>query len=95
MHRLIPHSQLHIYHGGHLELAADTECLASAIEVFLNADLTAGDERASRESLGTDFFPVREQFTDELWSHVITGRRFVDEEVVPVVGPYWERPEIC
>jgi glutaryl-CoA dehydrogenase len=22
-------------------------------------------------------------------------RRFVDEEVVPVVGPYWERAEIC
>jgi poly(3-hydroxyalkanoate) depolymerase len=35
MHRLIPHSQLHIYHGGHLELAADTGRLASAIEAFL------------------------------------------------------------
>ena len=41
MHRLIPHSQLRIYHGGHLELAADTERLASAVEAFLNADLTA------------------------------------------------------
>jgi len=39
------------------------------------------------ESLGTDFFSVREQFTDEQWSHFITVRRFVDEEVVPVVGP--------
>jgi Acyl-CoA dehydrogenases len=29
------------------------------------------------------------------WSHFITVRRFVDEEVVPVVGPYWERAEIC
>ena len=47
------------------------------------------------ESLGTDFFSVREQFTDEQWSHLITVRRFVDEEVVPVVGPYWERAEIC
>jgi glutaryl-CoA dehydrogenase len=47
------------------------------------------------ESLGTDFFSVREQFTDEQWSHFITVRRFVDEEVVPVVGPYWERAEIC
>jgi pimeloyl-ACP methyl ester carboxylesterase len=35
MHRLIPHSQLHIYHGGHLELAADTGRLASDIEAFL------------------------------------------------------------
>ena len=47
------------------------------------------------ESLGTDFFSVREQFTDEQWEHFITVRRFVDEEVVPVIGPYWERAEIC
>jgi glutaryl-CoA dehydrogenase len=46
------------------------------------------------ESLGTDFFSVREQFTDEQWSHFITVRRFADEEVVPVIGPYWERAEI-
>ena len=46
------------------------------------------------ESLGTDFFSVREQFTDEQWTHFITVRRFVDEEVVPVIGPYWERAEI-
>jgi glutaryl-CoA dehydrogenase len=47
------------------------------------------------EALGTDFFSVREQFTDEQWSHFITVRQFVDEEVVPVVGAYWERAEIC
>ncbi len=41
MHRLIPRSQLRIYHGGHLELAADAERLASAVEAFLNAGLTA------------------------------------------------------
>jgi len=41
MRRLIPRSQLHIYHGGHLELAADSERLASAVEAFLDADLTA------------------------------------------------------
>ena len=38
------------------------------------------------ESLGTDFFSVREQFTDEQWDRFRTVRRFVDEEVVPVVG---------
>src|SRR6201999_4529187 len=47
------------------------------------------------ESLGTDFFSVREQFTDEQWDRFISVRRFVDEEVVPVVGPYWERAAIC
>ena len=35
MHRLIPRSQLHIYHGGHLELAADAERLAPVVEAFL------------------------------------------------------------
>ena len=47
------------------------------------------------EALGTDFFSVREQFTDEQWSRFIAVRRFVDEEVVPVIGPYFERAEIC
>jgi glutaryl-CoA dehydrogenase len=47
------------------------------------------------ESLGTDFFSVREQFTEEQWSRFIAVRRFVDEEVVPVIGPYWERAEMC
>src|SRR6266542_4210449 len=46
------------------------------------------------EALGTDFFSVREQFTDEQWSRFITVRRFVDEEVVPGAGPYWARAEI-
>ena len=41
MHWLIPRSELHIYHGGHLELAADAERLASVVEAFLDADLTA------------------------------------------------------
>ena len=41
MHRLIRRSRLHIYHGGHLELAADSGRLAAEVEAFLNADLTA------------------------------------------------------
>jgi poly(3-hydroxyalkanoate) depolymerase len=35
MRWLIPRSELHIYHGGHLELAADAGRLASAIDAFL------------------------------------------------------------
>jgi pimeloyl-ACP methyl ester carboxylesterase len=41
MQRLIPRSTLHVYQGGHLELAADPERLASAVQAFLDADLTA------------------------------------------------------
>ena len=40
MNWLIPRSRLHIYHGGHLELAADSERLATAVEAFLDAGLT-------------------------------------------------------
>ncbi|HEY5988996.1 MAG TPA: acyl-CoA dehydrogenase family protein [Streptosporangiaceae bacterium] len=47
------------------------------------------------QALGTDFFSVREQFTDEQWSRFTTVRRFVDEEVVPVAAGYWERAEIA
>jgi hypothetical protein len=55
MNWLIPRSRLHIYHGGHLELAANPERLAVTVEAFLDTDVTpagvshdAGDERAPR-----------------------------------------------
>jgi poly(3-hydroxyalkanoate) depolymerase len=35
MHRLIPRSDLHVYHGGHLELAAHPERIAPVVEAFL------------------------------------------------------------
>ena len=38
MHRLIPASELHIYDGGHLELAAHAERIAPVVEAFLGAD---------------------------------------------------------
>jgi poly(3-hydroxyalkanoate) depolymerase len=41
MHRLIPRSELHIYPGGHLELAAAAGRLAAAVEEFLDAGRTA------------------------------------------------------
>jgi glutaryl-CoA dehydrogenase len=46
------------------------------------------------EALATDYFQVREQFTDEEWNHFITARRFVDEEVLPVINDYWEAAEL-
>jgi pimeloyl-ACP methyl ester carboxylesterase len=46
MHRLIPRSDLHIYHGGHLELAAHPERIAPVVEAFLGPegadDVTGG-----------------------------------------------------
>jgi len=40
MHRLIPHSDLHVYQGGHLELAAHPERIAPMVEAFLDANRT-------------------------------------------------------
>ena len=46
------------------------------------------------QALGTDFFTVREQFTYEQWDRFITTRRFVDDQVLPVIGDYWQRAEL-
>ncbi len=50
MHRLMTESQLHIYHGGHLELAADAERIAPVVEAFLDADLTTPESQAMKGS---------------------------------------------
>jgi glutaryl-CoA dehydrogenase len=46
------------------------------------------------EALATDYFQVREQFTDEQWERFMTTRRFVDEEVLPAINEYWEAAEL-
>jgi poly(3-hydroxyalkanoate) depolymerase len=50
MHRLIPRSELHIYHGGHLELVADAERIAPVVEEFLDADLATPEGQARKGS---------------------------------------------
>ena len=45
------------------------------------------------EALATDYFLVREQFSDEEWRHFLRTREFVDEEVLPQINEYWERAE--
>ena len=37
MHRLMPRSELHIYHGGHLDLVLEAERMAATVEAFLTA----------------------------------------------------------
>jgi glutaryl-CoA dehydrogenase len=46
------------------------------------------------EALATDYFFVREQFTDEQWERFIATRRFVDHEVLPAINGYWEAAEL-
>jgi glutaryl-CoA dehydrogenase len=44
-------------------------------------------------ALATDYFFVREQFSDEEWDRFLLTRRFVDQEVLPAINDYWERAE--
>jgi glutaryl-CoA dehydrogenase len=46
------------------------------------------------EALATDYFFVRDSFTDEQWERFIATRRFVDEEVLPAINAYWEAAEL-
>jgi glutaryl-CoA dehydrogenase len=46
------------------------------------------------DALATDYFRVRDQFTDEQWEHFTATRRFVDREVLPVINEYWEAAEL-
>jgi glutaryl-CoA dehydrogenase len=46
------------------------------------------------EALATDYFLVREQFSGEQWELFLRTRRFVDQEVLPVINDYWERAEL-
>ncbi len=45
-------------------------------------------------ALATDYLLVRETFTDEQWERFLATRRFVDDEVLPVINDYWERAEL-
>jgi glutaryl-CoA dehydrogenase len=46
------------------------------------------------EALATDYFQVRDQFTDEQWEHFLATRKFVDREVLPAINAYWEAAEL-
>jgi glutaryl-CoA dehydrogenase len=45
-------------------------------------------------ALSTDYFFLREQLTEDELTLLRRVRRFVDDEVLPVIGGYWERAEL-
>jgi poly(3-hydroxyalkanoate) depolymerase len=50
MHRLIPRSELHVYQGGHLELAAHPERIIPVVEGFLDARGTMPQARSGKDA---------------------------------------------
>jgi glutaryl-CoA dehydrogenase len=45
------------------------------------------------KALGTDYFHIRDELSDEELDYLERARRFVEHELLPVVGGYWERAE--
>ena len=45
------------------------------------------------KSLGTDYFLIREELTETELDYWRRSRRFVDQEVLPVINEYWERAD--
>jgi glutaryl-CoA dehydrogenase len=45
------------------------------------------------KALGTDYFLLRDQLSEEEIAYLERTRRFVDDELLPVIGDYWERAE--
>jgi glutaryl-CoA dehydrogenase len=46
------------------------------------------------KALGTDYFLIRSELTDAELGYLDRTRRFVDEELTPVIGDYWQREEL-
>jgi glutaryl-CoA dehydrogenase len=46
------------------------------------------------KALGTDYFLLRDQLSQQEIDYLERTRRFVDDEVLPVIGDYWERAEL-
>src|SRR6201998_3411006 len=55
--------------------------------------MVMGLEAGLGEALPTDYSLLREEFTKEQLDYLERTRRFVHEDVLPVINGYWERAE--
>jgi glutaryl-CoA dehydrogenase len=46
------------------------------------------------KALGTDYFHIRDELSEMEVEHLERARGFVENEVLPVIGDYWERAEL-
>jgi hypothetical protein len=46
------------------------------------------------KALGTDYFHLREELSAAEADYLERARRFVEDEVLAVIGDYWERAEL-
>jgi glutaryl-CoA dehydrogenase len=50
-------------------------------------------QRGIGDALSTDYFFLRDQLTDEQLRYLNETRRFVDDDVLPVINEYWDAAE--
>src|SRR4051812_40194283 len=50
-------------------------------------------QRGIGDALSTDYFFLRDQLTDEQLRYLGETRRFVDDDVLPVINEYWDAAE--
>jgi glutaryl-CoA dehydrogenase len=59
--------------------------------------MSSPDNEALQEDIGkavgTDYFFLRDQLSDEQWDYLTRARHFVQDEVLPVIAGHWERAE--
>ncbi|MGP0037286.1 MAG: acyl-CoA dehydrogenase family protein [Solirubrobacteraceae bacterium] len=56
--------------------------------------MTATTETDIGRALGTDYFLLRSELTEDELDYLDRTRKFVEEEVLPVMPGYWERAEV-
>lgn len=59
----------------------------------MTADQIRGRRYDVGRSLSTDYFGLRDQLSEDELELLLRTRAFVDDEVLPVIGGYWERAE--
>jgi glutaryl-CoA dehydrogenase len=94
MNRLIPKSQLHVYHGGHLGLVTEAAELAPVVDAFLSAPLPQGGDLMPRTAVtDADFYLLEQTLDAERRGLLLRVREFMEKSVQPVINHYWTREE--
>ncbi len=96
MKLLIPSSQLHVFHGGHLGLVTEAASLAPVVDAFLTAPLPVSVWRfaVTRTAVtDADFYLIEQTLDDEGRQLLRRVREFMEKSVQPVINHYWTREE--
>ncbi len=96
MHRLIPNSRLHVYHGGHLGLVTEAARISRSVVDGLTKAITTTVWRTSmtRDAItDADFYLLERQLPTGSRELLHRVREYMEKTVQPVINHYWTREE--